>query len=149
MPTYAPDFVVVPCKTGTGATVNLVNAALYGKSWKPQPFLAAGIVQPELWGQFTFGPAYVGNYYREQWYIENQNQPLVYTLLTGSLPPGLSLTNLGTPNTAEGQIDGTPTTVGTYNFTLHAAGPTVSGDKSFTIVVNPATGGVTGGCGGG
>jgi len=149
MPTYAPDLVFVPSRTGVGVDVNIPNAGLYGRHYRPQPFLANGLVNPELWGNFTFGPAYLGLYYREQWYCENQNQPVVYTLVTGSLPPGLVLSNIGT--TAEGQIDGTPTAVGTYNFTLRAQGPTNVGDKPFTIVVNtaPTGGGGAGWSGGG
>ncbi len=149
MPTYAPDLVVIPCKTGIGVAVDLQNAALYGRHYIPQPFQTAGIIAPELWGNFTFGPATVGIYYREQWYIENQNHPLVYTLVAGTLPTGLLLTNIGT--TAQGQLAGTPTVAGTYDFTLRATGPTVVGDQAFEIIVDPAPagGGLAGGCGGG
>ncbi len=50
------------------------------------------------------------------------------------LPPGLAL------NAASGVLSGTPTTPGTYTFTVTATEGTNSGSKTFTIVVvNPIT----------
>ena len=56
-----------------------------------------------------------------------------WTLASGSLPPGLSLTS-GTPSA---RISGTPTKKGTFTFTLRvrdAAGTTVT--RSFSITIN-------------
>jgi hypothetical protein len=56
-----------------------------------------------------------------------------WTLASGSLPPGLSLTS-GTPSA---RISGTPTKKGTFTFTLRvrdAAAATVT--RSFSITIN-------------
>lgn len=48
--------------------------------------------------------------------------------ITGKLPPGLSLS-------AAGKITGTPTTAGTYEFTITASNGSTTHDKDFTFVV--------------
>jgi hypothetical protein len=60
--------------------------------------------------------------------------PYGWTLVSGSLPPGLSMS-------ASGLISGTPTTAGNYGFTVRvtdAAGASVQG--TFTLVVSPSFG---------
>jgi Ca2+-binding RTX toxin-like protein len=52
-----------------------------------------------------------------------------FSILTGSLPPGLSL------NASTAAITGTPTTVGTYPFTVRGSNSTGNTDRSATIVV--------------
>jgi hypothetical protein len=42
--------------------------------------------------------------------------PYTWTVISGSLPPGLSLSSAGV-------ISGTPTTAGTYNFTVQVIDP--------------------------
>jgi hypothetical protein len=64
--------------------------------------------------------------------------PLTWSVLSGSLPPGLSL------NTTSGQITGTPTTPGTYSFTpqvVDSAIPvqTATSTGPLTITVSAAT----------
>ena len=125
------NWVEIPCKTSTNATVILINAALFGHHWLPQPFLAAGLINPVVWGDFSFGPGYVGELYDTEWYIENVDLPIVYTLVSGALPPGLTLQNIG--STARGSISGTPTASGLYGFTLRATGPTAVDDQFFGI----------------
>lgn len=137
MSTYAPDFVSVLGKNHLGDSVTLVNAAIWGRGFKPQPFTTAGITAPLVWGTFGFPDGYVGQSYQTQWFIENIDEPLVYTLQSGSLPTGLTLSNIGA--TAEGQISGTPTVSGTYTFTIRATGPTATADHTFSIVIHAAT----------
>ncbi len=56
---------------------------------------------------------------------------LTYSLAAGSLPPGLAL------NGVTGGISGTPTTAGTYSFTLNAADAYGdSGSNAYSIVVS-------------
>ena len=60
--------------------------------------------------------------------------PFTFSITSGSLPAGLSL------GSSTGVISGTPTTPGTYTFTLKvndSAGHT--GSKAFTIVVKSAS----------
>lgn len=138
MSTYAPDIVTVPTRDHLGSDINLINAAIYPRGFIPQPFRAAGIVAPVVWGIFEFPDGYIGQSYFTEWYIENVDQPVLYTLQTGSLPDGLSLNDVGSPLTAEGSITGTPTTTGTYNFTLRATGPNATADQDFTIIIHAA-----------
>jgi hypothetical protein len=63
--------------------------------------------------------------------VSATNSPTSYTIASGSLPPGLTLT------AATGAITGTPTTAGSYSITVNAsngAGTSASaGTISFTI----------------
>jgi hypothetical protein len=63
-----------------------------------------------------------------------------YTISSGALPTGLTL------NSSTGAITGTPTVIGTFNFTVRATGPTGTGvatgffvDTDQTVTVNPPT----------
>jgi hypothetical protein len=65
--------------------------------------------------------------------VSGGTPPYVWTVSTGVLPPGLAL------NSVTGQISGTPTTAGIFNFTVRvtdANGATAS--QSITLTVNPA-----------
>ena len=60
---------------------------------------------------------------------------LTYSVASGTLPPGFVLMS-----TANGEVGGTPTSAGTYNFTMKAADAFGdSATQSYQIVVAPAT----------
>ena len=94
------------------------------------------------WGNWTFQDGYVGEFYLRNWDMPNADQPITYSVVSGSLPPGLTLSSTSTHSA---QITGTPTTAGTYTFSLKAVNPAapVGVTKSFTIVVHPANVGDT------
>jgi len=71
--------------------------------------------------------------------------PITYALNSGSLPPGLSLSSVG----VTGTLSGTPTTAGTYTFTLKASNAQASNvvSQSFTITIKAAGGGSWAGVG--
>lgn len=52
-----------------------------------------------------------------------------YSVASGALPTGLSL------NTGTGAITGTPTTVGSYTFSIGATDGTLSGSRSYTVQI--------------
>jgi len=52
-----------------------------------------------------------------------------FSILSGSLPPGMSL------NASTAAITGTPTTIGTYPFTIRGSNSVGNTDRSATIVV--------------
>ncbi len=58
------------------------------------------------------------------------------TVLSGELPPGLSL--VGAP-----ELTGTPTGSGTFTFTLKATNSSGSSDQTFTVTIDPAQGTAT------
>jgi hypothetical protein len=59
-------------------------------------------------------------------------KPYTWSLVTGSLPPGLSL------GASSGTINGTPTAGGTFHFTVRvaSAGSSESSDAAFTLTIN-------------
>jgi hypothetical protein len=78
----------------------------------------------------------VGSSYSQRWDLAPAAAPTTYTLQAGSLPPGLSLSNVGND---VGQLAGTPTTAGAYSFTLRATNAYGTADQAFTLtVVNPS-----------
>ncbi len=71
-----------------------------------------------------------------------------FTVISGSLPPGLSL------NGTNGVVSGTPTTAGTFNFSLRVSDDngtsgTYTNTKAYSITVDPGSGGGEGSSGGG
>ncbi len=90
-----------------------------------------------VWPDFTFPKAVVGVLYSEQWDLRPAAAPTTYTLFSGTLPTGLSLTS---PSGDLGVISGTPTAAGSYTFALTATNVYGFANKSFTIIVVAASG---------
>ena len=141
MPTYAPDYVVVPSRTGLGVSVDVVNATILGRHFAPQPFLTY-LDQINI-SDTTFPSGYVNvPYLFQQTY---GNNPII-TVVAGSLPPGIVLTQ---PLANQVQLSGTPTTVGTYNFTLRITIGVTSSDYTYHLTIGPEPDSGAGGVGGG
>jgi hypothetical protein len=102
--------------------------------------LDAPVNVPPVWTNFTFAPGVVGIAYSQQWDLTPASATTTFSVVTGSLPPGLSLTS---PNGDLGVISGTPTTAGTYSFTLRATNAYGTADKAFSITISaaPSSGG--------
>lgn len=61
-----------------------------------------------------------------------------WTLESGALPPGLTLSATGTPSTT---LSGTPTTAGTYTFTIRVTDDAANTDtQDYTITIGTVTG---------
>jgi len=77
----------------------------------------------------------LGTFYSVTFQASGGHTPYTWTLTSGSLPAGLTLTN--------GVLSGTPTTAGTLSFGLtvtDSATPTpATASRTFTITINPAT----------
>ncbi len=84
---------------------------------------------------YTYLPdAMEGDSYREDIEVEGGDSPYTFTLVSGTLPSGLTL------YATTGIISGTPAkgTAGTYTFTIEAtddSSPSLSGQRSFTLEV--------------
>lgn len=109
---FVANLVNVPTATGLGQTVVKVNAALYGRHWRPQPFPNALISLFE--GSDVLLPeGYVGLSYDLDWHF------LIYStdmsIDSGSFPPGL---DLSFPTPFSWTITGTPTEIGYYTVQL-------------------------------
>lgn len=79
----------------------------------------------------TVGVAYTGNIGHT-----GGTAPFTYSIVSGSLPPGLTL------NTTTGVISGVPTTAGTFNYTIKILDVNnLSATSACSIVVAPGGGG--------
>ena len=77
----------------------------------------------------TIVDGYIGQYFSQTMTAASNPSALIsWTVLSGSLPQGLSISRYGT-------ISGTPTSAGTYTFTLRASNTYGSTDKSYTMTV--------------
>ncbi len=95
----------------------------------PQPCTSLSLTSPTSLTSGTSGQAYT---YQLQ--TSGGESPIAYSLTSGSLPAGLSLSSTGL-------ISGTPTTAGISSFQIQATDSCPSGAQSaqntFTITVNP------------
>lgn len=76
-------------------------------------------------------PTVAGDFYFSQVFDETNLQCNTWSIVSGSLPPGLVL-ETGFPT---GDIDGTPTTGGIYDFTVRDENPAGFDEVAFEIVV--------------
>lgn len=96
---------------------------------------------PPVWPSLSPPPGYVGNPYTFTWDLTTAASPTTYTLYSGSLPPGLSLSNIIGGDGNQGEITGTPTTVGSYSFVVTATNAYgVVNSPTLTITVATAVG---------
>jgi hypothetical protein len=84
----------------------------------------------------ALSPASIASGYRGVAYTQTITSsggigPYTYSLIAGSLPPGVTL------NTTNGVISGTPTATGSYSFTLRSLdSATCSGTRDYILVIN-------------
>ncbi len=98
-------------------------------------------VAPSWWAS-QVGPGEVGTYYTFT-YIATGSPTPTYAVTAGSLPPGLSLTSAGV-------LSGTPTTAGSYTFTVTASNgvlPDIIRERTIAITAVPVAGGLVYGAG--
>ena len=99
--------------------------------------LNATNTNPPVWPSFTLPTGYVSNFYSVSWDLTPAAAPTTYTVVSGSIPPGLVLNS---PSGDLGGITGTPTTAGVYSFTLRATNAYGTADQAFSITVAAPTG---------
>jgi Putative Ig domain/Galactose oxidase, central domain/Kelch motif len=92
---------------------------------------------PVAQGPVVITTASVPNAFISQPYVQllleqNRSGPIIWSLASGALPPGITL---GT----NGILSGTPTTVGSFNFTVQVTDGISTATASFTINVSLAT----------
>ena len=87
----------------------------------------------------TLAPGMVGGAFAFDFFLSGGAAPYTWSVASGSLPPGLALTS---PYAASGdnnsQLSGTPTTAGTYTFTMRVSdydGQQAS--QQFSLTVDP------------
>jgi large repetitive protein len=60
----------------------------------------------------------VGQAFAQNFFLSGGAAPYTWSLASGQLPPGLSLRTFSDPRDASDELAGTPTTAGTYTFTM-------------------------------
>lgn len=85
----------------------------------------------------TLSNGTVASSYSQALVVTGGTSPYTWTLSAGSLPPGLAL---GASTTASNTIGGTPTTAGTYSFTVSVTdattGTSQQGTVTFTVTIS-------------
>jgi|SRR6185312_3185239 len=94
--------------------------------------LSATNVAPPVWPSFTFASGIVGAAYSQSFDLSPAAPPTTYSVVSGALPGGLTLSNVSDDI---GSLTGTPTTVGSFSFTLRATNAYGTADKAFTITI--------------
>ena len=66
----------------------------------------------------TLSPGMVGGAYAQNFFLSGGAAPYTWAVAAGQLPPGLKLQTFGDPRDASNELAGTPTTAGTFTFTM-------------------------------
>jgi large repetitive protein len=85
----------------------------------------------------TLGPGTVGQAFGQNFFLSGGAGPYSWAVAAGQLPPGLTLQTFAAPTDAGNELTGTPTTAGTFTFTMRLTD--FSGQQatqSFRITIN-------------
>ena len=89
-------------------------------------------------GGTDLGPGTVGQPFAQNFFLSGGAGPYTWSLASGQLPPGLTLQTFSDPRDAENELAGTPTTAGTYTFTMRLTDyPGQQATQQFTLVIDP------------
>ncbi len=120
--------------SATGAVTALITATSVTNPVQLASVALIVLGTPQLDSENLF-PANVNVPYQASVTVAGGDQPFTWVLESGSLPPGLALSG---STGAVTNIQGTPTTTGTYSFTLQATDSLSEvASVSMTMVVNP------------
>jgi len=120
-------------------TIRVADSCTYEAQYAQQAYSLfinpAGCTPLSITSPSVLSTGTVGSAYTYQVTTSGGQAPITFSLLSGSLPPGM---NLG----STGLITGIPTSSGNYTFTVRATDSCAVGaqasDKSLSIMVNPA-----------
>jgi len=80
----------------------------------------------------------VGGAYAQDFFLSGGAAPYTWSVKSGSLPPGLALTNPYGPSDNDSGLAGTPTTAGTYTFTMQISDyDGAQATQQFSLTVAP------------
>ena len=122
------DFMSFNGSYSQSQTVTITGNITFTAVWQasaPPPTYPPSWSDSSLSGTVTAGQAYSDGVT-----ATNMNYSGSYSVVSGSLPTGISL------NTSTGAVTGTPTVVGPYSFTIRATNSYGSVDASFSWTVN-------------
>jgi hypothetical protein len=98
--------------------------------------LTSANVTPPNWGTLTLGDGVVGVAYYQAWDMPAAALVVSYTVVSGSLPPGLTITAIS-GNAAK--LAGTPTAAGVYSFTIRATNSYGFQDLPQTVTITTSS----------
>ena len=82
-------------------------------------------------------PGTVGQAFAQNFFLSGGAGPYSWSLASGQLPPGLTLQTSGDPRDADNELAGTPTSAGTYTFTMRLSDyPGQQATQQFTLVID-------------
>jgi hypothetical protein len=116
---------------GTPTTVGAFTftvTATTAASWSGSRAYTLTILPPVVVSPATLPTGQVGTAYSQTFTASGSSGPFTFTINTGALPPGLTLSRGGV-------LDGTPTATGVYGFSVTATGATQNGSRAYTLTV--------------
>ncbi len=117
---------VVQLKDAQGTTLQKSLSIVYTAPTVVDPVSVAPTINFS-----TLTPGTVGMLYNTLVDATGSKKPYTWSVVPGTLPPGLSLSNTGV-------VSGIPTVAGNYTFVLTVTGDDLSSNRSVTMTVNPA-----------
>jgi len=125
----------IPASAGTYRfTVRVADSSAPAKEVARQVSLQIAPTAPLAVANLYLGIARVGKTYREALQAQGGNPPYRWSLLGGSMPPGIAFTSSGT-------LEGAPSQVGRYAFTAQVADNSSRvARQSFTVAVSGEAG---------
>jgi large repetitive protein len=98
--------------------------------------LPLSIVLPSSGSTLTPGTA--GQAFGQNFFLSGGAGPYTWAVVSGQLPPGLTLQTFAAPTDANNELVGTPTTAGTYTFTMRLSDFNgQQATQSFKLTINP------------
>jgi hypothetical protein len=86
----------------------------------------------------ALGPGMVGGAYAQNFFLSGGAAPYTWALAAGHLPPGLTLQTFGNPTDASNELAGTPTTAGSYTFTMRVSDfDGQQATQQFSLTIDP------------
>jgi large repetitive protein len=131
--------------SGTPTAVGGSNFTVQGTGDQGQPLYQAYSIavdpnQPLAVnnGGPNLSPGFAGQAYTALFFVIGGAAPYTWSLVSGQFPPGLGLTTFGDPRDTNDELAGTPTTTGTFTFTMRVTdfyGHQAT--QQFTVTIHP------------